>query len=237
MIKPTHLVHSLTKLCSHLSQARLFIMGKLHRVPRFALLFGVALALSPSTASAQSVTIVKVEEDWELRVGTPDSNSIAPQVTSVLSPTGNYTSLYGTFDVNHRSYPSFSGGGLQLQLWDTDATIAAQDSNCNCVMSTASDTVSWTQSMSLANGQLVLQVTNGSSSTWGSFGNGNTIQLSTASNLSNLNGYDPEFSVNNSGVGYAANRVQTLVLKEVRLITDNGEVLKDSSPRVVFPKS
>jgi len=55
--------------------------------------------------------------------------------------------------------------------------------------------------------------------------------------LPNLNGYDPNASVQNSGVGFASNRVQSLVLKAVRLVTSTGEVLQDTTLRPVYPRS
>ena len=51
--------------------------------------------------------------------------------------------------------------------------------------------------------------------------------------LENLNSYHPTVSVGNSGISYAANRVQSLVLKRVRVTTSEGEVLEDSTARPV----
>ena len=42
--------------------------------------------------------------------------------------------------------------------------------------------------------------------------------------------YKPAQTVANSGVGYAANRVQKLVLKKVRMVSASGEVLEESEP-------
>ena len=216
-------------------------MTMLHTSRRFQLLtlaLGFALSSFLSTsASAQSPTIVRVEEDWELVVGTPDQNSVAPQVTCMFSPTGSSTSLCGAFELNHRSQPGFAAGGLQLQLWDGGIPLESKDSQCDCTISEDNETVTWTQSMTLTGGVFVLEIHNGNSATWGSFGDTGHLKTVSSSTLVNLNGYNPEFSVDNSGVGYAANRVQTLVLKRVRLITDTGEVLEDTTLRTVFSQN
>ena len=48
-----------------------------------------------------------------------------------------------------------------------------------------------------------------------------------------LNEYSPDTSAEHSGVGYAGNRVQSLVLKRVRLLLDTGDVVEDNTERVV----
>ncbi len=55
--------------------------------------------------------------------------------------------------------------------------------------------------------------------------------------LGDLNGYTPTVSVENSGIAYAANRVQSLVLKRVRLFVSTGEVLEDTAPRTVHSQN
>ena len=190
---------------------------------------------SITLANDPAPTIVSVEEDWELVVRMPDSNSVAPQVTCFLSPTSSFDALFGAFDLNHRSVPDFQAGGLQVQLWNGDYSVDARMADDDSTMSSNAETVSWTQKMSLVNGQLVFEIVNGSSTTWGAFGGPGELQAATTSRLANLNGYDSTFSTDNSGVGYAANRVHSLVLKRVRLITDSGDVLEDTTSRTAFP--
>jgi len=97
--------------------------------------------------------------------------------------------------------------------------------------------VSWTQKMRLADSTLVFEVTNGESQTWGQFGGGGSLRLSLATTLANLNQYDPHVSIGNSRIGYATNRVQSLVLKRLRVYLSNGEVVEDDTLRVVYRKS
>lgn len=176
-------------------------------------------------AEAQSASdIVRVEEDWELVIGTPDPGTDAPQITCVLSPVGNIDSVYAAFAVNHQSLPDFLPGGLQLQIWDNELPqLSRKFPNC-AIMAQAGETVSWTQSMALENGMLVFETLGGSSATWGNFGGQGYLKASVDPALANLNGYSPTVSVENSGISYAANRVQSLVLRRVRLFTSTGEM-------------
>jgi hypothetical protein len=189
-------------------------------------------------AAAQTpVRVVRVEEDWELVVKEPDPNSVAPQVTCVISPFPHIGSWYAVFELNHQTRPQFAAGGMQLQVWMGDSPVDWREYNRSQVMSQTGETVSWTQSMWLSQNWLNFRVLNGSSTTWGSFGGSSHVTQSVNSDLSDLNGYDPAISVAHSGVGFASNRVQSLVLKKVRIYLADGQTLIDSAPRVVFPKS
>jgi hypothetical protein len=62
------------------------------------------------------------------------------------------------------------------------------------------------------------------------------LETHFTTNLTDLNGYSPDVSVEASGVGYAAYRVQTLVLKRVRWYLEDGTILVDESERTVLPR-
>jgi hypothetical protein len=187
-----------------------------------------------SLASAQTLpTIVRVEQDWELVVGTPDPDNDAPQIVCVISPLGDVNSWYAAFELNQRSQPCFSPGGLQLQIWEGELPLSEVNSEGEALLANSAEVVRWTQSMELVDGALVFEITQGTSSTWGSFGGGGSLRLSINTTLENLNAYDPAVSVQNSGVGYATNRVHSLVLKKTRLFTSTGEQLEDNNKKVV----
>ncbi len=192
----------------------------------------VAVLTCSSTVMAHP-QIVLVEEDWELVAGPPDPDTDAPQVTCVISPTGNVDSYYAAFDLNHQSLPEFVPGGLQLQIWNDDVAESCRQFPNGAIMAIPGETVRWTQRMQLSEGTLAFEIVNGSSATWNAFGGQGYLKASVNTTLTNLNGYTPSVSVENSGVGYAANRVQSLVLRRIRLITSTGEVFEDNTPRVV----
>jgi hypothetical protein len=102
------------------------------------------------------------------------------------------------------------------------------------LLATPNETIKWTQVMRLEPGNnIVFEVTNGSSTTWGNFGDDGTLKITVVHPGVNLDGYSAEVSVANSGVGFAANRVASLVLKRVRIYTSTGQMTEDTTPRVV----
>ena len=188
----------------------------------------LALAFLACTASALAADpapqITRVEEDWELVVADPDVATDAPQVTTIISPFGHLESLYGAFDFNHRSQPDFVAGGAQVQAWNGEQLLTRSNSNFTSKLQNAAETVTWTQVMKLHDGYLQFKVTSGSSSSWGSFGNWPYLRANVATSLTTLADYDPAVSVDNSGVGYAGNRVTSLTLKRVRRYLATGEL-------------
>ncbi len=186
-----------------------------------------------NVALGDDPVVVRVEEDWELVIGSTDTNSVAPQVTAVISPLCNVKSWYATFEVNARSLPTFSPGGLQLQTWQGGNSTSEKKFPGGGVLAQAGESICWTQSMELSDGTLTYEVTDGQSSTWGAFGGQGHLKGSVSTSLSNLNHYDPDVSVSNSGVGYAKNLVQSLTIKRVRVFLSSGAEVEDATERVV----
>ena len=156
------------------------------------------LCPSVDTIAAGPLTVVRVEEDLELVVATPDANSAAPQVTCVISPTRNVDSLHAAFELNHHSQPDFTPGGLQLQLWNDETLLKATAPVTESVLSDDNETIRWTQAMEVDTGTLVFEIIGGSSETWGDFGGGDALRASCATSITNLNGYTPTTSAKDS---------------------------------------
>jgi hypothetical protein len=206
------------------------------RLRAFAMRVALGAILSaPSVVfGTDPVVVVRVEEDWRLVVATPDANSTGPQVTCAFSPTQDTDSIYAAFELNHQSQPAFTPGGLQLQTWNDELAISSQKFPHQGQFSTPGEAVSWTQAMSVQSGLLTFEIIDGNSTTWGNFGGQGYLKTTMNTNLLNLNGYHPAVSVQHSGIGYAANRVQELVLSEVRLTLADGQVLVDQTDRFVY---
>ena len=99
-------------------------------------------------------------------------------------------------------------------------------------MATEGEVVTWTQAMSYEDGILSFEITNGHSATWGNFGGeGYLKSAAQETEITTLSQYSPATSVSNSGVGFAGNRVASLVLKRARLIMSDGTVLEDNTAR------
>ena len=180
-----------------------------------------------------AASVVRVEEDWELVVGTPDPDSDSPQVVCVVSPLCKADSVHATFEVNHRSVPQFVPGGVQLVVWNGEAPLAIESSTNEAPLAHAGETIRWTQCMEVNEGQLTFEILGGSSTTWGAFGAEGSLRATVPTSLANLDAYTPSVSVKGSGVNYAGHRVHSLVLKRIRVHLSNGEQVEDTTARTV----
>jgi hypothetical protein len=171
-----------------------------------------------------TLQVVKIEEDWRLEVGEPDANVTAPQITTTISPQNDLAGIHAIFNVNYQALDQFAPGGMQLQLWNGETPISFVQLRPEVEFDSIGEIVTWTQQMSWHHGRLTFRIENGNSSTWGPFGGTNLLTESVSTSLPNLNGYDAGDSVENSGVTFAANRVDGLVLERVRIYTDDGQV-------------
>jgi hypothetical protein len=203
---------------------------------RVGTLFALAIVMGQfacvSSALGQGNNVLRVEEDWELVLTEPDSLTVAPQVTTTMSPNNHLNGTYWTFEINHLTAPAFSPGGVHLHQWNGESRQSTYSRADRSVMHTLNETMTWTQSLHSLNGNLTFEVRDGVSTTWGTFGFGN-FKLTSPWNSTHLNNYSPEVSVANAGVGFAANRVASLKLKRVRVTYSTGQTLTDETERVV----
>jgi hypothetical protein len=201
---------------------------------RSALLWAGCLVLLPLLSAASfAQDIVHVEEDWQLVLGQPDPNTVGPQVATTMSPFGDINSTFFTFEINHRSAPYWTPGGLTIHQWSGDWRIQSYDRTDRTVMDSNNETVTWTQILDVQNGWLSFQVKNGSSTTWGPFGYSNMFKLWTSWGVNNINAYTPDVSISQSGVAYAGNRVQSLKIKAIRVKLSDGTSYTDNTERTV----
>lgn len=194
-------------------------------------LFSVtAVGLLGGSAVAQD-PVWQVVEDWELVVASPDNGISGPQVTCTISPLGNLSGQYATFDLNHRASPSFAAGGMHLHLWEGETRLGTLSRQSGMVLSTANETLTWKTIMSVDAGVLIFDIDSGVSTTWGSFGS--TILSSVVTTIPNLDQYSPDVSVAHSGIGFASNRVTSLKLKRVTYRRVSGATTVDETERVL----
>jgi hypothetical protein len=205
-----------------------FTMGLL------ALTAPVGMAQVPGTPPDQ------IEEDWQVVIANPDATAVGPQITTCMSPIPDPSLGFITFYLNYRDYPTWSPGGMQMKAYGpipgpgTSAPVVDSDSSGTEVCQTPGETISWTQRMSLANGNVRYDVVNGQSTTWGSFGQGRGLDaVSLPSSLTDLSGYNPNYSVSKSGASWQANRVTTMRLLQVRYYSRGSLISTDTTPRTV----
>lgn len=195
-------------------------------------LTGLGIAPSLFGEGYSNGQTVRVEEDWYVKIGTPDPDYDSPQITTVIAPTWTLSGKYAVFDMNCATQPGFVSGGVQLQLWQDDAILQSCSNTDWSSLHFVDDEIRYTTAMSIDDGNLVFEILNGSSQSWGSFGNGELkVQIPTWRN--HLNGYDPYFTTYNSRIGFASHRVRRFTLERVRYFSANGLQSTDSTPRVL----
>jgi hypothetical protein len=160
------------------------------------------MAFPISAIDAQQPPVVpnQVEEDWQLVIGTPDVIGVGPQITTSMSPVSDDSTPFAAFDLNYREYPNFQTGGMQIQVWSGDNVLSTSSHGSN-QFTTAGETVTWTQRMSIASGgNVTYQIVNGQSTTWGEFPRNQTnLTVTFPTSSSDLSAYSPDTSVSNSG--------------------------------------
>ncbi len=189
---------------------------------------------SSALTSPQAVLIDRIEEDWELVVDVPDTISEGPQITMVmLADRDDYRKTFA-FNVNYRSHTDYRAGGLEVLAYDDEQVIDSANSKSN-LLNTSGERITWTQVMDTSLVELRFGILRGDSQTWSTFGttSGGALSLSVTSPVSNLNGYDPTRSVEESGVGWQPNRVQSLRLLGVRYYSGGVLVGLDQTIRSV----
>ncbi len=206
-----------------------------HRHPLSLLSAGVVLIAGLVFANpALAQDIVRIEEDWEVQIATPDPAGDAPQIITAMSSTNRLEDVHCIFEMNHSTLPDYNSGGMGLQIWSSDTNLTYMVHPKTGPLSTDGEVITYSMTMTLTGGDIVFEVKNGSSDTWGNFGIG-YFKTSVPTSQTAFTLYSPDVSVANSKVGFAKNRVQKFVLKQVRYYSVTGEIeaLRDTTERVV----
>jgi hypothetical protein len=177
----------------------------------------LVLAIGPASAPPAPDAIVRVEEDWELVIGTPSPVETGPQITTTMSPYGDNTNTFVAFNLNFRMNP-FRAGGVEVQVWSS-RTLVTRDLDKTSVLATTGETITWTQQMSVSDGQAYFHLKAGRSTTWGDFGDSPNLDVNFTVSANDLSAYSPAYSVAKSGAGWEQNRVTSMRLVAVRYYT------------------
>jgi hypothetical protein len=178
--------------------------------------------------------ITKVEERWSLLVLEPDPTVASPQVSTQMAR-NTTTSRHCNFHINASDIPQYEPGGMQLQTWRYNTNTSVATSTNRTIMGTPNELVTWTQRLykGPTTGKLRFGISEAASTTWGDFSG---VEVEIPSGSTNLDDYTVEYSQNNSGVTFGANRVTTLILVSYKKYDVSGLTYEDLTPRVVFSK-
>ena len=208
------------------------------RLTSIVALSALALQISAGDVTPQTSSTTapdQVEEDWKVVIGQPDPEGAGPQITVGMCPVSDDSTPSFYFNLNYRdSSSSFQAGGMQVQVC-SGSTVLADSAKGSAQCNTVGETITWTQRMAISSGNLAFTINNGQSTTWGQFGQGQSISVNGnfATTMSSLSGYNPSTSISKSVVGWESNRVTSMTLVQVRYYAKGQLLSTDTTPRSV----
>src|SRR5689334_15934077 len=114
----------------------------MRRLLSTGLLAVLALNSSMNSARAQTTPPDQVQEDWQIVIGTPDPTGAGPQLSTMLSPVSDGSQPFFIFNLNYRESPTFSPGGIEVQVWSGNQMLSSQTKG-TAQCSTAGETITW----------------------------------------------------------------------------------------------
>lgn len=173
--------------------------------------------------------ILRVEEDWEVLVATPDPNSDIPQIVTVFGPTNAYFDTHTLFELNHGTLPGFGEGGMQLQVWYGDWLVGYLRQQAPVELAIPNEKIRYTTVTAINGDFLDMAIINGTSSTFGQFGQDNSLRARLYTSRTHLNPYKPNNSITHSRVTFGANRVSYFKRTAIRVFIANNELYVESN--------
>lgn len=214
-----------------MSRLMLQIQGNARR-HSIALALAVVAGLSGSAGAGDpATTLVRVEEDWVALVDEPDTAISSPQICCVISPTQDLEGAFGQIQINHRGYPSFQEGGIQVQGLFGESVSGTNNASRTARLYRTSDNLRFTVGMSQVTDGVQFEVKDVRSRTWGSFASSG-IKVTVPTTETSLDAYSPEFSLENSMVNLGAHRIDILYITTIRKTFADGHTETDYTDRV-----
>jgi hypothetical protein len=199
---------------------------------------GVSTGDSGTTSIAVPSGAVRVEEDWEVVVKSPSPETDSPQIAIVFGPADPETRTHAVFELNHATQPSYIKGGMQLQVWWGESLIDYRNQHHPADLYHENETITFTTATQVGGNKVLMEVLNGKSQSFGTFGGEAVLRASVLLTKANLDGFDSEYSLQHSGCGWGKNRVGKVARKAIRFYDKDGTVLsEDKNERVVHQLS
>jgi hypothetical protein len=167
--------------------------------------------------------VTRIEEDWEMDVVFARDDLGAPQISTLMSPDAS-TAEYFTFEINCATSPEPEDGGLQVNAWVGDESYDFKNPPTDRSLERMHEVISWTQVIEVQDNTITFSIKDFRSRSLGNYQNEPLLQVSMPSSLSDLGAYSAQHSLNKSGVPYALNRVNVMMLKSVRSYSGETQV-------------
>lgn len=204
----------------------------------------VGLGMVPLLAVAdepaeQSKGYVRVEETWELKVKLPDHEVGIPQMVISTSP-GVNAKLTGVLNFNFRQLPGVDPelasqpGGLQVQIFNGgDQLLSEARLNDTKCLHHFEEEITWTQFVQVNGTNMTFGIKELASRTWGKVPAGKLLTR-TPSELTSMDHYSTQASVEESGVLFGQNRIASLKLVGVRKYFEDGTFEDDDRVHTII---
>lgn len=199
----------------------------MNTVSRLSLLVLAALVVAPGLTSAQTV---RVEQDWEITISSPDATTNSPQISLWIKP-DPAVDFGGLLQINFRDHPSYSPGGVQLQAWD-GASKCAEKTLSTATFGTKGEKITVTVFMETKGGTFTYGIVQGKSPSFGETKSPIFVSLSTT--LTSFPNYSTQDTVDNTKIMLGDNRVQGMKINQVRTYDPKG-TKKDLGGTAVYP--
>ena len=194
-----------------------------------AAMFQSTHAAAQTSIATAAATANRIEEDWSVVVTSYDTDGVGPQITTSMSPVSDNSTPFVALDLNYREYPDFSAGGMQTQVW-SGANLAGFATQGTGQLQNTNETITWTQRMTLGSGSVTYLVVNGTSKSFGQFGQAYGLEsVSFPTSVTSFAGYSPTTSIKNSGASWESNLVTSMTLTQVRYYSGSTLLATDST--------
>ncbi len=200
---------------------------------------GLTAAFAAGThvrAATSATDIIRVEEDWYIKVGDPDPDIDAPQIVTVFGPVNPITGTHAIFELNHGTQPDFAQGGMQLQCWYANSLVGYRSQHAPAELNVVDEVIKFTTASEIiltGTDRVLMEVIDGTSTSWGTFGGIRSLRLSIPTSLDDLNSFDPAHSIANSRVTFGGNRVIVYKRTAIRYYDGAGLHQTDTTDTVV----
>jgi hypothetical protein len=191
------------------------------------------LTLAAAVPAAADGPYVRIEQDWELVLNTPDLSFPSPQVVIPMKSWRD-SGKTAYFLVNHHDYPTFQAGGGQIQLWNNGVQLATKSFEGPTLVRDG-EVVTWTQYLERKDGKLRFGLSAVEGEAWGT----NTADtlggpVEIADTFPSFTAYETSYSAENAVITFGDERVHSLKLVAVRKYKLNGQ-FDTEGPRNVYP--
>ena len=179
----------------------------------------------PRQASASASDILRVEEDWYIKIGDPDPAIDAPQIVTIFGPVDPITGTHAILELNHGTQPDFAEGGMQLQCWHANSLVGYRSQHAPAELSVVDEVIKFTTAVEIdltGTDRVIMEVINGTSTSWGTFGGTRSLRLGLPTPMNDLNSFNPAHSIANSRVTFGGNRVIVYKRTAIRYFRSAG---------------